>query len=477
MESGLQRGAVGFWQLTYQSISLVSPAGAMAATMTGAASYAQGALPLTYVFSVIAAAFMINTTYQFSQRIASAGGFYAYVSQGMNAKWGIVAGLLFLLSYFMVFTNAALFLSGVFIPGILSELLHITLPSWSWVVLMIMFDGIVLYFAYAGIQPSLKYSVWTGAFEILILVIASVAIIAGAGSQNTTEVFTNIHLAKNGINGIGVGVILAMFSMSGSSAAIVLGEETHSPRQTIRKAIITSFLFAASLFVLMAYAMTVGWGAEKMGSFASASIPGVILANRYVAPAFGWLLILFILNSLVAGSLAPVNGSVRMIYALARDGAIFPRSLAQVNARHNPTRAVLLVTGLGFLVSLIAGILLGPFNGFLVLVTASSVALFVGHIIANVALPIYFRHQRHLRVFAHLVAPTIASILVLLGIWYTIYPFPYPIVIGPLIVLAVIFYTLYQIKRIPPSVLVQAGQFNAHEQDDELPNTQDPTPI
>ena len=80
----------------------------------------------------------------------------------------------------------------------------------------------------------------------------------------------------------------------------------------------------------------------------------------------------------------------------------------------------------------------------------SVVALFVGHIIANLALPVYFRHQRNLRLFAHLIAPSIASILVLLGIWYTIYPFPYPIVIGPLIVLAVILYTLYRIGSTLP---------------------------
>ncbi|MHB8296361.1 MAG: hypothetical protein ACYDH5_17460 [Acidimicrobiales bacterium] len=78
---GLRPGAVGFWQLTYQWISLVPPAGAMAATLTGAAASARGALPLTYVFSIVAAGFMINTTYQFSKRIASAGGFYSYVSQ------------------------------------------------------------------------------------------------------------------------------------------------------------------------------------------------------------------------------------------------------------------------------------------------------------------------------------------------------------------------------------------------------------
>lgn len=467
MESGLQRGAVGFWQLTYQSISLVSPAGAMAATMTGAAAYAQGALPLTYVFSVIAAAFMINTTYQFSHRIASAGGFYAYVSQGVNAQWGIVTGILFLLSYFMVFTNAALFLSGVFIPGIVSELLHIALPHAAWIILMILFDGVVLYFAYAGIQPSLKYSVWTGALEILVLVIASVAIIGGAGSHNTTRVFTDIHLAKNGFSGMGVGIILAMFSMSGSSAAIVLGEETHSPRRTIRRAIITSFLFAASLFILMAYALTVGWGAGKMASFAAASIPGVLLTNRYISPVFGWVLIVFILNSLVAGSLAPVNGSVRMIYALARDGAIFPASWARLNARYNPVKAVMMVVTLGFFVSLVAGLIWGPFNGFLILVTASSVSLFVGHIIANIALPIYFHRHRHLRLFFHLIAPTVASLLVLLGIWYTIYPFPYPIVLGPIIVLAVALFAIYRMKRTPAAILEQAGQFNAKETEED----------
>ena len=74
-QQSLQSGSVGFWQLTYQSISLVSPAGAMAATLTGAAAYALGALPLTYILAIIAAAFTINTTVQFSRHIASAGGF------------------------------------------------------------------------------------------------------------------------------------------------------------------------------------------------------------------------------------------------------------------------------------------------------------------------------------------------------------------------------------------------------------------
>ena len=121
--------------------------------------------------------------------------------------------------------------------------------------------------------------------------------------------------------------------------------------------------------------------------------------------------------------------------------------------------------------SLTGGIIFGPFNGFLVLVTASSVALFVGHIIANLALPSIFAIKE---TYACLF---ISLLPVLLGIWYTIYPFPYPIVIGPLIVLAVILFTLYRIGSTPSSILERAGQFNAQENDDELSNYQDPTPI
>ena len=117
---GLKREAGGFWQLPYQSIALVSTAGAMAATLTGAAAYAHGALPLTDVLAILAAAFTINTTYQFSQHMASTGGFYNYVAQGWSPRAGAMTGWAFMCAYFMVVTNAALFTAGVFIPGLVS---------------------------------------------------------------------------------------------------------------------------------------------------------------------------------------------------------------------------------------------------------------------------------------------------------------------------------------------------------------------
>jgi amino acid transporter len=438
----------------------------MAATLTGAAAYAYGALPLTYLIAVVAAAFLVNTTFQFSKKIAHAGGFYSYVSQGLGPRTGLVTGVLFVLCYFMVVANAALFVGGVFVPGVVSQLGGISLPTWVWAPFTVGIYLVVVVLALGGIRPSLRYSVGFGVLEVLLLAALSVAIIVHAGGHNSAVVFHDPGLAKGGITGLGIGVILAMFSMSGSSAAITLGEETRTPLRDIRRAVATSFCISAALFVLMAYALTTGWGPARMPGFASASIPGVLLTNRALAPWVGWVLVAFIINSLVAGSLAPLNSAARMLFAFARDGVAVPRSLASVNRAGTPARALLWLGGVGLIASLAAGWALGPLDGFLVLVTASSVALFVGHILANFALPAYFHRIRALHPFFHVVAPLVASVLVGFGIWYTIYPFPYPVVIGPIVVAAGIVIGVLLAWRLSPAALARAGRAAAGAEKD-----------
>lgn len=454
----LRQDAVGFWQLTYQSISMVSPAGAMAATLTSAAAYAYGALPLTYVVAAFAAACLVNTTFQFSKRMAHAGGFYSYVTEGIGPRAGVVTGVLFLLSYFMVVTNAALFVGGVFVPGVLSGLVGIHLASWTWAPITAGVVVVVTTLALGGIRPSLRYSVSIGIFEILLLVVISIAIIVHAGSHNTGAVFDTPSMAKGGISGVGIGMILAMFSLSGSSAAITLGEETAAPLRDVKRAVATSFVIAATLFVLIAYALTIGWGPHKMAGFASASIPGVLLTNRALAPWVGWVLVGFIVNSLVAGALAPLNSAARVLFAFSRDGVAVPRSLAQVNRAGTPARAIIALCAASLVVTLAAGWALGPFDGFVVLVTTSSVALFVGHIIANGALPAFFRRAGALSPFFHVVLPAIATVLVGFGIWYTIYPFPYPVVIGPIIVGVGLVIGIVIALRLDPEAARRAGR-------------------
>ncbi|MBU2757459.1 APC family permease [Acidithiobacillus sp. VAN18-2] len=453
--------AIGFWQTTYQSISVIAPAGAMAATMTGTATYALGALPLTFFLAAVAMAFTVNTTVQFSRHIASAGGFYNYVSQGWGPKAGILTGWLFMLSYIMIITNASLFVAGIFLPGLLTYF-HSHLPSGSWIALLGLIYAFVLYFSYRGIGPSLKYSLWTGTAEIIILIVISLWIICSPHSHNTMSVFLNPHLALHGWSGVGIGLILAMFSMSGYSAAATFGEEVHQPHKIIRLAVTSSFLFSAGLFVLMSYALTVGWGPLNMTSFSKSSIPGVILVRSDIGLWMSFILILFILNSLLTGILAPLNSLVRMMFAFARDGILLPTSLKNIHQRYrSPYLAIIWATVLSFVISVTAGLILGPYNGFLVLLTISSIASFLAHIIANIALTLYFKRYHTMNFVTHVLAPIISSMLIILGLFFTIYPFPWPVVLGPIIVAIWIAIGVLGISRVDQKTIDQAGKINA----------------
>lgn len=74
----LEKGAVGFRELLGQSIALIAPLGAVAATLTGEAQFALGSLPLSYLIGIFGVLFWINVPYQFSRKIGSAGGFYDF---------------------------------------------------------------------------------------------------------------------------------------------------------------------------------------------------------------------------------------------------------------------------------------------------------------------------------------------------------------------------------------------------------------
>ena len=180
----------------------------------------------------------------------------------------------------MVITNAILFTSGVFIPGTIAYFLHVNIGTYTWIPIMTAFIIILTVIAYLGIKPSLAYSFTASAIEIALLIITSIVIIVALGSRNTLAPFT--PTPADGFAGVAVGMVLAIFSMSGSSAVVTLGEEAKQPRKNIKKALLISFLITGVVFVLTSYALTVGWGISKMSTFFSSSVPGLIVTDKYI---------------------------------------------------------------------------------------------------------------------------------------------------------------------------------------------------
>ncbi len=421
----LKKGAAGFYSLLGQSIAMISPLGAVAATMTGAAEFAKGSLPLAYIISIFGVLIWINTPYQFSRKINGSGGFYTFNSRGAGPRYGLTIGYMMWFSYFMVITNAILFTSGVFIPGTIAYFLHVNIGTYTWIPIMTAFIIILTVIAYLGIKPSLAYSFTASAIEIALLIITSIVIIVALGSRNTLAPFT--PTPADGFAGVAVGMVLAIFSMSGSSAVVTLGEEAKQPRKNIKKALLISFLITGVVFVLTSYALTVGWGISKMSTFFSSSVPGLIVTDKYIGLPFTIILFVFIINSLFAGSLAPLNTSSRMIFSMSRDG-LGPSMFSKVHPVHKtPYIAIITMAGVAYTVSLISGILIGPENGFLYLVTASSAALFVGHILSNFGLGATFKKLKEFKVVTHAIIRAAATIILAVAMFYSFYPPAYPV--------------------------------------------------
>lgn len=249
MEITFNKKALGFWELLFQSISHISPIGAMIANMTAIASYSGGLLPMTFIFAAIAFLFLLNILIQFSQRISSAGGFYGYVHASLGPSWGSRTGWLMILTYWMVVNFSVLFVAGVLIPQTISYFFGTSTPTWSWIPLVFVMATFTWGMTYWGIKTSLRYSIIIMAIGIAVFVISTGAIIGHAGPTNSLQLFFQFSsLHGTTLNKFGVGVIFAMLSLGGASSAIYLSEETPTPQKTVTRAVIGPFLFALLSF-------------------------------------------------------------------------------------------------------------------------------------------------------------------------------------------------------------------------------------
>jgi amino acid transporter len=268
---------------------------------------------------------------------------------------------------------------------------------------------------------------------------------------------------------VAVGMVLAIFSMSGSSAVVTLGEEAKQPKKNVKKALLISFIITGVVFVLTSYALTVGWGVSKMGTFFQSSVPGLIVSDKFIGLPFTILLFVFIINSLFAGSLAPLNTSSRMIFSMSRDG-LGPSMFAKVHPVHKtPYIAIITMAGVAYFVSLAAGILIGPEDGFLYLVTASSAALFIGHILSNFGLGVTYKKLKEFKILTHAILPGIATVILAVAMFYSFVPPAYPVdyaIITAIvfIIVSAIVIVIYAMKH--PSEIKKAGATDIEVQND-----------
>jgi amino acid transporter len=417
----LRRGVVGLFGGVFQSFSFVGPAGDVAILLVGTAAFALGATPLAVLIAWVIYGLWMVVPNEFSGEIVNAGSYYAYAARGLGGGGGVLAVWFWMGENLTGPAFAVLGLSSFIY--LLSRSLSSTGWAWAPMAALILLFGVVV--SYLGIRPSLTYTMWSGTLEILFLVVSAIIIVADVGAHNTLLPFTLKPVAGR-FNPLFLGVIFSVLDFTGLGTATTISEETRDAKRLIRRAIIIAWLLSGIALILPAYALTVGWGVSAMTHYAASPDPGLIVYQRYLG-RFGWLLlVLFTINSYLMYMVAKVNAVTRIWFSAGRDGIIF-RPLARVHPRFGtPYLAVALFFVVILGINLVTGALLGPTTGALWLLTISGVCIIAVHIMANTALTVYMLKQKKFRLAVHGIIPSVATVIGLIVLWYSVYPVPAP---------------------------------------------------
>jgi amino acid transporter len=430
----LKKGSVGLSGLLMQSITTISPAIAGLFTLPFIVSNAGVTAPLAYLGAFVIALLLGYVLSQFTRHMSSAGSYYTFTSRALGGRAGFVVGWIYLLFYPVVVAQVGSFMGDTLEQTLKAEF-GITFPWWIFMIILIALCALT---AWRGIDLSVKVLIVMGSLEILATLAVALWGFAVPGDGGVTLDWVNPANAPS-VNGLFLGVVFAIFAITGWDAAAPLAEESLEPRKTVPRAVLGSIVILGVFLVLVSWGQITGWGQAHVGDLPSSSIlPAFALGKQFWGPA--WIIVLLaLLNSALAVAIASTNASVRLLLGMARAGAL-PAGLARVHPTfRTPSRAIVVQTILNVLLGLVLPVVIGVANVYNVTGTWFTFALCVVYVISNVALPVYYLrfHRDEFNVLKHIVVPAIGTIALLTVVYFSLVPFPpFPILLAPIVVLA-----------------------------------------
>src|SRR3954469_7386263 len=423
----LKPGAVGLAGAIMQNVTHIAPAIAAFFFTQTLVSFAGGQAPLAYLIGLIIVVPLGVCLMELARKFPSAGGYFTYVSRTLGPAMGFLTGWVFVL-YSPVVAGPSLAVLGQILQDELASNYGITFPWWAAVVIGV---PLVTWAGYTGISFSIKFIVFVGLAEFLIVLALGLTGLADPGPGGFTFATFTTSFNPGGLattSGFFIVVVLTVQGLTGWEAAVPLAEETENPRRNVPRSIMASILIIGGMLVIAQWGQVIGWGTDDLANLkTSAEVPGLVVAHR-VWGGMWWLTLLAMVTSGLGASLACQNVATRMWYSMGRVG-VLPKPFGQVHpTRKTPTNAVtaqlILSIALGFGGPILLG---GPWPFFIFLIAFVLVlgVIFV-YIAANVGLVVYFwtKARDEFSWIKHFIFPVGTSLVLLYSIYAAFVPLP-----------------------------------------------------
>lgn len=423
--SGLRGGALSTVEAMVVSMGFMAPSVAMFFNTPFIAGFAGGAMPLTMLLS-FAAVFLVALGFsQLARRTASAGSVYAIVSNAINPRTGFMGMWFFIIGY-GIFEAATYSIFASFTSELLERTFGLTVP---WIVPFLFVAGLVYALSVLGVTQSVRGGLVFLAYELgVVTILLLVVVFQGGAEGNTLAVFS--PASGSGIGGVFLGMIFGIMSFVGWKAAASLGEETRDPHTSIPRALLGAVAIIGTYYVFVTYAATIGFGPGNMERFAGDPAWFDTLTREYLGASWAPFVGVAALTGAIASCIGIHNATVRLLYALGRDG-VLPRSLAKVHpTRRSPYVAASFQAGFSVILGIVFSAFVfgdpattyGYFGGL------GTLAVLLVYIFINVSVFLYFlrKERENFSVLRHAVIPLVATAAVCLPIYGLVYPVPDP---------------------------------------------------
>ena len=430
----LKAGVISLPGVLMQSVTSIAPAIAGLFTVPFIVSNAGVGAPLAYLGAFIIALFLGYVLAQFSRHLSSSGSYYTFVSRSLGGRPGFLVAWVYLLFYPVVIAQVGSFM-GSTLQSTLKAEYGITFEWWWFMIFLI---ALVAWTAWRGVELSVNLIIVLGIIEGVIVLALGLWGFAspGPGGVNLDWLSTAGH--SGNLHGLFLGVVFAIFAITGWDAAAPLAEESRDPKRNIPRAVLGSIVILGIFLVLVSWGQITGWGTARLGSFAgSAELPAFVLGKQYWGD--GWLVVLFALfNSAIAVAIACTNASTRFLYGMGRAKAL-PAALTRIHPKYEtPSNAIIVQTVINIALGLVLPLAIGVANVYNVTGTWFTFALAFVYIMANIGLFVFYRreHADEFSWLKHLIIPAVGSVGLAVVVYYSVNPLPaWPVSLAPFIVL------------------------------------------
>jgi amino acid transporter len=415
----LRANCLNFKELLAQNIALISPtmtAALIVPTMfgtTGAISW------LSYAVGAILVLFVALSLNEFARRTTNSGSMYSYAMSGLGFGGGALCGWCCLWAY--LFIGLAGTTGFTIFASKLLGMVHINVPP---VVLFAFCLASCFYIAYKDIKVSTLVTLGLEVFSCTFIILLAFIVLGHHHFAIDTSQFS---FKGTSLLTLGMGAVVAIFSLVGFESSTAFGEEAVNPLKTIPRSIIWSLVITASFFIFITYVEVQGTAGYST-TLDKIDAPLNVLASMYGVPFMAPILSAGAMVSFFALASSCMNAGARVMYAMGRHD-FFPQNTSYAHAKHGTPHVALVAMAIIMFVVVTVSYYVLVANGFAVLDEFNDAGTmgafgFVGaYTFIVLAAPAFLKKRGELQA-KHVALCVVAMVLLLVPIIGSVWPVP-----------------------------------------------------